>query len=160
MEKFIDQLKRLGLEHTSLDDMVNEIDQLRKLISLPKNIICEGVMPTAIEQLENWLYEDKGRYVREINHECGYGATCWSVILGNTDMEAKEGWHIDKECDWAQKYKKAEVYADEVSFWEYDESVTIPPNLVWANNIYPEDDWPGLDKTIIVAVKKARELGI
>ena len=106
------------------------------------------------EILEGWLYEKKGRYVNEISHDCGYGATCWSVIIGNTDMKAKEGWHVAD--GWAKKYNKAEVYASEISFWEYDEDVVIPPNIVFASI----EDFVGLKETILAAINQANELGL
>ena len=112
-------------------------------------------MMNVCKELEDWVAYEKGRYVKSIDIDCGYGATCWSVVIGNTGKKAPENWH--KEGGWATKNSKREVYASECSFFEIDES-TRPPNIVFVDNDFEE--WPGLEATILLAIKTANELGL
>lgn len=111
------------------------------------------MITNATEALEDWLNSKKGRYVQQINHDTGYGASCWTVTIGNSDVQAGKEWFI--QDGWAKKYNKAEVYTHEVSFFEIDERDTYP-NVVFAD----EEDFVGLGPTILAAIKRAEELGL
>lgn len=104
----------------------------------------------AIASLEAWKYANKGRWV-EISIDNGYGATCWRVLLGNTNVTRKEGWAFQKRKDEVG----AVVSAAECPFFEYD---SIPPNVVFINT--EEETFPGLAKVILAALDRAREIGV
>jgi len=108
--------------------------------------------------LEKWKNGEKGRYVRDLGIDTGYGATCWNLVLGNVDRKPGKKWHKDK---YALKQlglrARAEVYASEVDFFEVNNR---PPNVVTAQTGDEEDFWPGLNRTIEAAIKKADELGL
>lgn len=95
-----------------------------------------------IAVLEKWKSEHKSHWVK-ISIGTGYGATCWTVELGNL---------------------KRTVRAAEVSFYVVKPE-QVPPEVVF---VIPPDaderdedwDWPGLGPTILAAVKRARELGL
>ena len=111
----------------------------------------------ALKELEAWVNEKKGRYVREISIDPGYMATCWSITIGNVDAKPQDTWW--KESDWAKKNNRAEIYASETNFLGYEEPLS--PNVVFV--VDDKDDWtgwPGLEKTILAAIDKANELGL
>ena len=109
----------------------------------------------AIKALEDWHGAEKGRYVSNMGIETTYGATCWSLTLGNSNVQARPDWHM--ESDWAKKYNKAEVHAAEVAFFTLP--YPGPPNVVFAKK-WGEKGWPGLERTILVAIERAEELGL
>ena len=102
----------------------------------------------SIEALEKWVHGHKGRYVRELEIGTGYGATCWSLVLGNINIHPKNGW--------AGQEDKAEVFAAEVSFYEFPGG--IPPNVVFVVDGNAMEDWPGLAKVIEIAIECANTL--
>ena len=104
----------------------------------------------AITRLEEWKYANKGRWV-EISIDDGYGATCWSVLLGNRNVSRKEGWAFQNNKDATG----CVVSAAECSFFDYD---SIPPNIVFVNT--EEETFPGLAKVILAALDRAKELGV
>lgn len=106
----------------------------------------------ALQQLNDWVQDAKGRYVNNFCVGNGYGATCWSLTIGNTDVEPPSHWF--KEEGWATKHNRAEIYASEVSFFECSEDT--PPNILVAN----DDDWLGPEDLIVKTLAKAKELGL
>lgn len=98
---------------------------------------------TAIERLEKWKAGHKSRSA-SISIDDGYGASCWTVSLRAGSKLAT---------------------AHEVCFWE-DSGAGWPENVVFVNKQpdllegKDEDDWPGLEKTILAAVDLAERLGI
>ena len=100
----------------------------------------------AIQKLEKWWAEEKGRYVSDINIGTTYGATCWEVTLGNCNKNPGDDWS-------KEDHDRAEVYAYETQFYDGD----IPTNVVFVKG---EETFPGLEKTILVALDKAKELGL
>lgn len=111
-------------------------------------------MEDPLKELEDWVGGAKGRYVREICISTGYDASCWGVTLGNTDMKLQEDWVC---ADMKRNSANAEVYAAEVSFFEYNGPQR--PNVVIVASDDMED-WPGLGATIMAAIKRAKELGL
>jgi hypothetical protein len=107
----------------------------------------------SIEALEEWKNGGKGRYVRDLGIDTGYGASCWSLVLGNVDVRPPKGWHVEEK-------NRAEVFAHEVSFFKIEGD--LPPNVVFAESEDPDTDWdwPGLARVIEVAIQRAKELGL
>lgn len=116
-------------------------------------------MNDVIKSLEEWQSGDKGRFVT-ISKDTDYGANCWEITLGNVNKRPEKDWFISYEQKLQEK-SVAEVYGSETSFFAIDRK--IPPNVVIV--IDPEDEstdfyWPGLEKTILKTLEKAKELGL
>jgi len=97
-------------------------------------------MDSILKELEVWKSGKKSRSVC-ISRDDGYGAACWNVDLYSVGIA---------------------VHAAEVSFFDIKES-ECPKNIVFARPPWTEEsdndpDWPGLEATIIVALKRAKEL--
>ena len=105
----------------------------------------------SVEALEKWVHGQKGRYVRDLSIDDGYGATCWQLILGNVSSQPGPGWYTVREG-------RAEIFVQEVSFFVLDNDT--PPNVVYAVDGDSDDDWPGLSGLIKFALKKAEELDL
>ena len=112
-------------------------------------------MKDPLKELEDWVSGAKGRYVHEISIDTGYCATCWEVVIGNSDKQAGEGWTFGST--WGEQHNKAEVCASATSFLE---GGNIPPNVVYARDDDDMDWFPGLGETILAALIKAEELGL
>ena len=112
------------------------------------------MLRNALKELEDWVNGAKARYISDMGIDDGYGATCWSLTLGNTSVKPGEGWH--KGSAWAKKNNKAELYVYEAQFLR---TKAILPNVIFVMG-KDDDDWPGLEKTILVALSKATELGL
>ncbi len=109
----------------------------------------------SIEALESWVQGQKGRYVRDLGIDTGYGATCWHLVLGNVNVKPQKNWYMEP----TQACKdRAEVFADEVNFFE--RAADSPPNMVVAVDGNGMKEWPGLAKVIEVAIEKANELNL
>lgn len=106
-------------------------------------------MRNAIKELEEWRSGMKGRYV-VIDIDTDFAATCWNVTLGNMMMKPKDDWFL------AEK-NHAIVLCEEVLFLDSDEP--CPPNVC---TVEEEKSivFPGLEKTILTALDKAKELGV
>lgn len=113
------------------------------------------ISQSVIEELEAWHAREKGRYV-DIRIGTTYGATCWKVTLGNVNKKPGKDW-IGSQSIINENIKKehAVVYAAEVLFIEFEGN--LPPNLVIPES---SETWPGLEKTILVAFKRAEEFGV
>lgn len=110
-----------------------------------------------MKALEEWWAAKKGRYVNEINIGNTYGATCWSVILGNTNVKAGDDWFFGE--GWAEEHKRAEVHVDEIAFFERTGADPGYPNVV--DSATPDNDtFCGLGKTIRVAIEHANKMGL
>ncbi len=95
----------------------------------------------ALEALEKWKRGSKARAV-SITCDDGYGASCWVVDLYGSG--------------------KRKIHAWEVYFFELKKE-DCPPELTFARAPWEDDeddDWPGLEKTIWAALKKAEEVGL
>lgn len=92
---------------------------------------------TALERLIAWNNSAKAHAV-DISHGNGYGADCWVVQL------------------WRHRES---ITAAEVGFMTCTEA-DCPPNVVFAVPpwIDSDEDWPGLEKTIHVAIDRAEKL--
>lgn len=91
-----------------------------------------------IKLLEDWKHSHKSRSV-EISIDNGYGASCWEVILHWKDKEGN----------------KQEAVGLEAQFYE-----GVPrPNVTFVDWENHNDDWPGLEPTIIAAINKAEKMG-
>lgn len=104
---------------------------------------------TPLEVLENWRYGNKGRWV-EIHIDNGYGAACWNVLLGNTNVPRQEGWAKD-----TREMPGSIVSGAECSFFDHD---SIPPNVIFIRT--EEETFPGLGPLILATVARAQELGL
>ena len=107
----------------------------------------------SIEALEQWVQGHKGRYVRDLGIDTGYGATCWSLILGNVGVKPQKGWHLERGQACVDR---AEVFASETNF--FGTSDDSPPNVVVVVDGNSMEDWPGLAKVIEVAIERANAL--
>lgn len=117
-----------------------------------------------LKELENWhngldlsnttedILKSKGRWV-QIEIDTKFGATCWEVLLGNVQIDSKPDWHKPEEI----KCNGACVIASEVPF--VFSTNQFPENIVFAEES-AKNGWPGLEKTIKVALDKAYELGL
>ena len=109
----------------------------------------------SIEALESWVQGQKGRYVRDMGIDTGYGATCWHLVLGNVNAKPQKDWHIER----TQACKdRAEVFADETNFFEIEGDPS--PNMVVAVDGNGMKEWPGLAKVIEVAIERAEKLNL
>ncbi len=108
----------------------------------------------ALKELEDWVNAEKGRYVSNICIGNNYGTCCWDVTLGNVDIRPGKDWH--KSSDWAKKYNRAEIYVSETNFIGGDGE--LPPNVAVVVDGDEMKEWPGLEKTILTALDKAKEL--
>lgn len=107
----------------------------------------------ALKELEEWTGGHKSRYVSGLGIDDGYGATCWSLTLGSGKLKPEDDWAGD------MAKKSAEIYAAETNFISYGNRA-IPPNVVYVVDGDSDDDWPGLEATILAAIDKANELGL
>lgn len=121
-----------------------------------------------LKELEDWwngkdilndnstenIFKAKGRWV-QITIDTKFGATCWEVILGNTEISLNSNWYKPEEIDLFGSC----VIANEVPFI-ISEDGQFPENVVFAAESTSQDGWPGLEKTIKVALDKAKELGL
>ena len=113
------------------------------------------MMKDPIKALEDWVGGAKGRYVSEMSICNGYGATCWEVTIGNSDIPSGKGWVF--RGDFARAKDWSEIYAAATPFIESD---SYPPNVVFVRDDDDMDEFPGLGETILAAIKKAEELGL
>jgi len=104
----------------------------------------------AVKALEDWHAGKKGRYVRDMGIDTTYGATCWSIILGNVNIKPGKDWFCENE--------RAEIFAAETYF--VDSCSPLHPNIVYVVDGNEMEDWPGLAAVIYAAIEKANELGL
>jgi len=92
-----------------------------------------------IEELEKWHLGHKSRAV-SIDKDDSYGANCWSITLHG---------HGKK------------LLVVETSFIKNTPSGEIQPGI-YQHEVVGEDfdDWPGLSKTLELALQKAQEYGL
>lgn len=92
------------------------------------------------EALEKWKSGHKS-YSVDIHIDNSYGATCWDVRLvsGTEDV----------------------VIANEVAFFLPEPGTVPPKNLTFVIPLGEDmDGWPGLEATILAALKRAEENGV
>lgn len=103
----------------------------------------------SIEALESWVNGHKGRYVRDLGVDTGYGATCWELVLGNVHIKPQKGWHVAEKG-------RAEIFASETNFLGTPDA--MPPNVVVVVDGNAMEDWPGLARVIEAAIERANNL--
>jgi len=84
-------------------------------------------MPSIVDELEDWLFGDKSRSI-SIEHDDGYGASCWSVTLGQGSQKVV--------CEETSFISQKGV---DPRWYEHGQDLHTVASL---------DDWPGLSKTV------------